>query len=43
MIQKISNDLDVNVIKSKSNLGIAEALNQGFEYFKFSMKTVSGC
>lgn len=34
MIQKISNDLDVNVIKNKSNLGIAEALNQGFKYFK---------
>lgn len=32
MIQRISSDLDVDVIKNTSNLGIAEALNQGFKY-----------
>ncbi len=31
MIRKISKDLDVNVIENKSNLGVAEALNQGFK------------
>lgn len=32
MIQGISKDLDVDVILNESNLGIAEALNQGFKY-----------
>jgi len=32
MIQRISTDLDVDVIENESNLGIAEALNQGFKY-----------
>ena len=31
MIRKISKDLDVDVIENKSNLGVAEALNQGFK------------
>ena len=34
MIQKISINLDVNVIENSSNVGIAEALNQGLKYFK---------
>lgn len=32
MIQKISIDLDVDLILNESNLGIAEALNQGLKY-----------
>jgi rhamnosyltransferase len=32
MIQKISTDLDVDLILNDSNLGIAEALNQGLKY-----------
>ena len=32
MIQRISKDLDVDVIENESNLGVAEALNQGFKY-----------
>ena len=32
MIRRISTDLDVDVIENESNLGVAEALNQGFEY-----------
>ena len=32
MIQRISTDLGVDVIENESNLGIAEALNQGFKY-----------
>lgn len=32
MIQKISIDLDVDIILNESNLGIAEALNQGLRY-----------
>lgn len=32
MIQRISADLDVDVIENESNLGVAEALNQGFKY-----------
>ena len=32
MIQKISTDLDVDLILNESNLGIAEALNQGLKY-----------
>ena len=32
MIRKISADFDVDVIENESNLGIAEALNQGFKY-----------
>ncbi len=32
MIRRISKDLDVEVIENESNLGIAEALNQGFKY-----------
>ena len=31
MIRKISADFDVDVIENESNLGIAEALNQGFK------------
>ena len=34
MIQRISKDLDVDVIENESNLGVAEALNQGFKYFE---------
>ena len=34
IIQKISIDLDVDVIENGSNLGVAEALNQGFKYFE---------
>lgn len=34
MIQGISKDLDVDVILNESNLGVAEALNQGFKYAK---------
>jgi rhamnosyltransferase len=32
MIQGISKEFDVDLIENKSNLGIAEALNQGFKY-----------
>ncbi len=32
MIREISADFDVDVIENRSNLGIAEALNQGFKY-----------
>lgn len=32
MIRRISTDLDVDVIENESNLGVAEALNQGFKY-----------
>ena len=32
MIQRISTDLDVDVILNESNFGVAEALNQGFKY-----------
>lgn len=32
MIQRISRDLDVDVILNESNFGVAEALNQGFKY-----------
>ena len=32
MIRTISTDFDVDVIENESNLGIAEALNQGFKY-----------
>jgi rhamnosyltransferase len=32
MIRRISTDLDVDVIENESNLGVAEALNQGFKF-----------
>jgi rhamnosyltransferase len=34
MIRRIAKDLNVVVIENDSNLGIAKALNQGFEYIK---------
>lgn len=41
MISRISKDLDVDVIKNKSNLGVAEALNQGFGFVKILNKNYS--
>ena len=41
MIRKISKDLDVDVIENKSNLGVAEALNQGFKLVQSYNKNYS--
>tara|TARA_E500000178_G_C16978119_1_gene734380 strand:+ start:860 stop:1780 length:921 start_codon:yes stop_codon:yes gene_type:complete len=41
MISRISKDLDVDVIKNKSNLGVAEALNQGFRFAEILNKNYS--
>jgi len=41
MISRISKDLDVDVIENKSNLGVAEALNQGFKLANILNKNYS--